>query len=84
MPFIYIMGTGGGEGMNKENLTSQVNGTRTEFTVSGNFVTNSLRVYYNGVRQVQGEHFTEVTDQTFTTTFTPQNGDFLNIEYISK
>ena len=73
MPFVYIIGTGGGEGMNKENLTSQVNGLRTEFTVTGNFV-----------RQVQGEHFTEVTDQTFTSTVTPQNGDFLNIEYISK
>lgn len=83
MPFVYIQNVGGGD-MTKENITSQVNGSRTEFTVSGNFETNSLRVYYNGVRQVQGEHFTELTDQTFSTNFTPKNGDFLNIEYISK
>ena len=62
MPFVFIFsGTGGGD-MTKENLTSQVDSERTQFQISGNYQTNSLRVYYNGVRQVQGEHFTEVTD----------------------
>lgn len=84
MPFVFIFsGTGGGD-MTKENLTSQVNSERTQFEISGNYQTNSLRVYYNGVRQVQGEHFTEVTDQSFSVTFTPQTGDFINVEYVSK
>ncbi len=85
MPYVYIMGaSGGGANMSKENLTAQVNNIRTTFTLTGSYTTNSLRVYYNGVRQVQGEHFTELTDQTFSVTFTPQNGDFINVEYISK
>tara|TARA_Y100000114_G_scaffold2175_1_gene1788 strand:- start:398 stop:652 length:255 start_codon:yes stop_codon:yes gene_type:complete len=84
MPFVFIFsGTGGGD-MTKENLTSQVDSERTQFQISGNYQTNSLRVYYNGVRQVQGEHFTEVTDQSFSVTFTPQTGDFINVEYVSK
>ena len=84
MPFVFIMGSGGGESMTKENLSSQVNNLRTTFILTGSYTTNSLRVYYNGVRQVQGEHFTELTDQTFSVTFTPQTGDFINVEYISK
>ena len=84
MPFVFIFsGTGGGD-MPKENLTSQVDSERTQFQISGNYQTNSLRVYYNGVRQVQGEHFTEVTDQSFSVSFTPQTGDFINVEYVSK
>lgn len=84
MPFVFIFsGTGGGD-MTKENLTSQVDSERTQFQISGNYQTNSLRVYYNGVRQVQGEHFTEVTDQSFSVSFTPQTGDFINVEYVSK
>ena len=70
--------------MTKENLTSQLDSERTQFQISGNYQTNSLRVYYNGVRQVQGEHFTEVTDQSFSVSFTPQTGDFINVEYVSK
>ena len=84
MAFVFIFsGTGGGD-MTKENLTSQVDSERTQFQISGNYQTNSLRVYYNGVRQVQGEHFTEVTDQSFSVSFTPQTGDFINVEYVSK
>lgn len=84
MPFMFIMGGGGGGSMTKENVSSQVNSERTNFTISGNYETNSLRVYYNGVRQVQGEHFTETTDSSFSTNFTPQTGDFINVEYVSK
>ncbi len=84
MPFVFIIGSGGGGDMTKENLTSQIDSERTSFQISGNYTTNSLRVYYNGVRQVQGEHFTELTDQTFSLNFTPQSGDFINVEYVSK
>lgn len=85
MPFVFIFGVSGGGGdMTKENLTSQVDSETTTFQITGNYTTNSLRVYYNGVRQVQGEHFTELSDQSFSVTFTPQTGDFINVEYISK
>jgi len=45
----------------------------------------SLRVYYNGVRQVEGETFSEHNSTTFTTTdFTPETGDYLTVDYIAE
>lgn len=67
--------------MKKENLTSQINGTRTTFTVQEEYKTGSLRVYYNGVRQIEDETFTETTSTTFTLTFTTITGDYLSIDY---
>ena len=78
--FIYTVSEGGEE-MKKENLTSQINGSRTTFTVSEEYKTGSLRVYYNGVRQIESETFSETTSTTFTVTFTTITGDYLSIDY---
>jgi len=78
--FIYTVSTGSEE-VKKENLTSQINGTRTTFTVQEEYKTGSLRVYYNGVRQIEDETFTETTSTTFTLTFTTITGDYLSIDY---
>ena len=78
--FIYTVTTGGEE-MKKQNVTSQINGTRTTFTVQEEYKTGSLRVYYNGVRQIEDETFTETTSTTFTLTFTTITGDYLSIDY---
>ena len=78
--FIYTVTTGSEE-VKKENLTSQINGTRTTFTVQEEYKTGSLRVYYNGVRQIEDETFTETTSTTFTLTFTTITGDYLSIDY---
>lgn len=78
--FIYTVSEGGEE-MKKENLTSQINGSRTTFTVSEEYKTGSLRVYYNGVRQIENETFSETTSTTFTVTFTTISGDYLSIDY---
>lgn len=78
--FIYTVSEGGEE-MKKENLTSQINGSRTTFTVSEEYKTGSLRVYYNGVRQIEDETFSETTSTTFTVTFTTISGDYLSIDY---
>jgi hypothetical protein len=78
--FIYTVSEGGEE-MKKENLTSQINGSRTTFTVSEEYKTGSLRVYYNGVRQIESETFSETTSTTFTVTFTTISGDYLSIDY---
>jgi hypothetical protein len=74
--------SGGSDDMKKANVTSQINGERTSFTVPENYQSGSLRVYYNGVRQVVGEHFSEVNENTFNCNFTPQSGDFLTVDYI--
>jgi hypothetical protein len=78
--FIYTVSTGSEE-MKKQNVTSQINGSRTTFTVQEEYKTGSLRVYYNGVRQIEDETFSETTSTTFTLTFQTITGDYLSIDY---
>ncbi len=74
----------GGETMKQADLSSQCNGSNTSFTLPENYQAGSLRVYYNGVRQVEGETFSEHNSTTFTTTdFTPETGDYLTVDYIA-
>ena len=74
----------GGEAMKQADLSSQCNGSNTSFTLPENYQAGSLRVYYNGVRQVEGETFSEHNTTTFTTTdFTPETGDYLTVDYIA-
>jgi len=79
--FIFTVEPGGETEMTQENISSQCNGSRTTFTVNANFVSSSLRVYYNGVRQT-GE-FTVISDNQFSLSFTPDTGDRLEIDYIT-
>ena len=81
MPFVFIIG-GDSSNMQKANLTSQIDGSETVFTVPEAYAAGSLRVYYNGVRQIASETFTETTNTTFTLNFTPVTGDFITIDYI--
>lgn len=66
--------------MTKENISSQCNGTRTTFVLNANFVSTSLRVYYNGIRQTGA--FSIVSDNQFQLLFTPQSGDLLEVDYV--
>lgn len=75
---------GGGSDMEKANLTSQINGERTGFTIPENYRSGSLRVYYNGIRQVVGENFSETNSTSFNLNFTPQTGDLLEVDYIKQ
>lgn len=68
--------------MKQADVTSQVNSERTSFTLPENYQAGSLRVYYNGLRQVEGETFDEHNSTTFVTNFTPQTGDYLTCDYI--
>jgi len=77
--FLYRLGTG--EEMKKQNLSSQVDGMTTVFTVQEEYTAGSLRVYWNGIRQIVSVSFSETTSTTFTTTFTPSEGDYLAIDY---
>ena len=81
MPFVYIIG-GSSENMVKANLSSQIDGLKQIFSVPEAYAAGSLRVYFNGVRQILSVTFTETTNTTFTLSFTPVSGDFLSIDYI--
>jgi len=83
MPFVYVITTGSsGSDMKQANITSQVDGSSTSFTISEAIESGSLRVYWNGIRQTLSDTYTELSSTTFSTTFTPLLGDSLIIEYI--
>lgn len=48
-----------------ENLSSQVNGSETNFDTGSTFVSQSIQVYYNGVLQIRGtnDDYTEDGDR---------------------
>tara|TARA_Y100000310_G_C20476832_1_gene712819 strand:+ start:284 stop:538 length:255 start_codon:yes stop_codon:yes gene_type:complete len=71
-----------GDDLTEENITSEINGERTVFTLANNYAGGTLRVYHNGVRQVRGTSFTETSSNTFTTVFTAVSGDFLLVDYV--
>lgn len=85
MPFMYsIVIQSGGDALSKENLTNQINGSSQQFTISESIVSGSLRVYWNGIREVESESFNQINSTTFSTVFTPLNGDTLIVEYVSQ
>lgn len=82
MVFAFMnVSSGTGDEMEKANLTSQVDGETTGFTTP-EYEAGTIRVYYNGVRQVLNEHFYETNSTTITLLFTPLSGDYLTIDYI--
>ena len=80
--FLFSIDSGGLDEMKQADLSSQCNGENQSFNVPENYKAGSLRVYYNGVRQVEGETFIEYNNTTFQVTgFTPETGDYLTIDY---
>jgi len=78
---LFGTSTGTGADMKQANLTSQIGSGNQSFTVPEEYVAGSLRVYFNGVRQVEGQSINEHTSTTFTTVFTAITGDYLTIDY---
>lgn len=81
MPFIFIVQEGLGADVKRANLTSQIDNVTTIFTVPESYETGSLGVYYNGIQQVKDVSYSETSTTTFTLNFTPQDGDYLTVEY---
>jgi hypothetical protein len=80
--FLFSINTGETAEMKQADLSSQCNGITQSFTLPENYESGTLRVYFNGVRQVESESFTEHNNSTFQTIgFTPVTGDFLTIDY---
>lgn len=80
-------GTAGGDGASSEtseNISSQIDGSKTTFTTSVAFENATLKVYWNGVRQFTGVSITpNGSSRQFTTTFTPAAGQNLFIDYVA-
>lgn len=81
-------GGGGGGGTNtaktEQDLTSQVDGSNTTFTISSAFVASSIDVYYNGIKQRVSEEFTVVNSTTIETNFTPTATSVLTVAYYTQ
>lgn len=64
-----------------KDISEQVNGITTSFSVFEDYIPGSLEVYLNGVRQRRGVFFEEVGPQGFTSSEAPHPGDGLSAQY---
>mgnify|MGYP003118333560 CR=1 FL=1 len=67
--------------LKEANLTSQIDGSNYDFTMPEAFKSGSLRVYWNGLRQITGVSITVLSSTEFQTSFTPGDGDYLIADY---
>lgn len=75
-------GGGGSTTLTTENLSSQVNGSNINFSTSSDFVEDSVQVYYNGILQIQGDDYTEDSDQRGVTfALAPETGSKVVVIY---
>lgn len=65
-----------------ETPAGTMNGVNTTFTLARTPVTGSVKLWWNGVRQVPGTHYTiSGTTITFLAGYEPDTGDTLNADY---
>ncbi len=79
-------GGGGGSSQSKtyEDISSQANNSNTTFTTSNSFVSNSVELYYNGIRQRNPNEFTETNSTTISLNFTPKGSpSVLTVAYFT-
>jgi len=63
------------------DISDQIDGITQSFNTSSSMNQDSLRVYYNGIRQSPNDiSFNSST--SFSLSFTPQIGDFLFIDFV--
>jgi hypothetical protein len=68
--------------MGSEDVSSQFDGTNTAFTITGTIQTNTEKIYYNGLRQERGTHYTiGATGRVINTLFTGTYGDVMQVDY---
>ncbi len=63
-----------------EDLSSSVNGERTQFATSENYDANSLEVYINGLKQ-RNNTIGQIGLNDFTLPEAPPSGDILEVRY---
>lgn len=80
----YKRPSGGFRELKEVNLTEQIDGSTQNFTMPEKYTTGSLRVYWNGIRQIVGVTITEISTTVFQTSFTAETGDYIVVDYYSK
>lgn len=55
----------------ERDISSQADGSNTTFTIPDAFHSNSIELYYNGLKQRKPNEFTVTNSTTIETTFTP-------------
>ena len=63
-----------------KNVTNQIGSSNQSFDLGVAYVSGSLRVYWNGMRQTTGTTITEAGN-TFSTSFIANPGDELIVDY---
>jgi hypothetical protein len=68
----------------EEDLSSQIDGIATEFTLLNEYVGGTLRVYLNGLRQQKGvgEDYVEVAPDKIDFVIVLEVDDILLVDYI--
>ena len=77
--FRYITIIDQGDDLKTVNLESQSNNIRTIFTMPETYKSGSLRIYYNGLRDIG---FTELSASTFELDFAPEEDLPLIVDYL--
>lgn len=69
-----------------EDLTLQIDGIKTVFTIANDYIAGSIKVFVNGLKRRPTIDFSESSSTTITTLFASplQSGDILTVEYIKK
>ena len=72
--------------INEEDLSSQIDGIVTEFTLANTFYVESVKVYLNGLRQQKGlgKDYIEVSPNKIEFNYIPEVDDILLVDYIKK
>lgn len=75
--------TGGNLFHSDETVSGSVNGSNTAFTTQAPYVSATLEVYINGLRQARTTHVTETSPSagTFTLDIAPLTGDIIRVNY---
>jgi hypothetical protein len=63
------------------DITDQIDGITQSFNTSSSMNQDSLRVYYNGIRQ-SPDDISFNSSTSFSLSFVPQVGDYLFIDYV--
>lgn len=68
----------------EEDLSPQITGANTQFTLSNNYTTGTIRVFLNGLRQQSGvsKDWVEVAPNIIEFTDAPDIDDLILVDYI--
>ena len=79
MPIVNAFGP---KSQKQADLTLEINGVRTTFSLPEPIDTTTLQVYNNGLKQRYGDTITVISLSSFTLSYAPSIGETLTILYV--